>query len=502
MKLKGILDFSLNNFLCLRGFAPMGELSDHSRADESYQRKTIPGQAQRVKQFLEKGDYTFFPEVILGVSLEDCDVAPESVDQLRESLQKGEGFSRKTFGNLGISIFVVKSKGDDPRFPRLHITATIDGFDHKAAEAKIRRIDGNHRLEAAGVANDKVRSYKAPFCLVLFRTNLERDEFSRVFFHNINFKALPLTMEQNLKLILDDEALFPDDKLKEPEPFGWAYYHARKVHQGLGEDYAYIQNLKPFIKDQPRTFLLGQFEFLIRRGVLNDNENAIKRFKGAWSKVNGLLDTFPDLKNSTNCGLLGALIYYELKADTPVVPFVRWILANHLHLIEDSNAADLIAIFDKVLNSRKSTIFVSMPFGKDDTQNHYDAIVEVVAEITREHPNFKPPLKVKRVDFHTEGVSYDIRSKIDDFMANCGLLIANLTHCNANVYHEVGFMDGKACGENKESADVLLFLDESDPSAQSVGFNLRGSSQIRFTVLADFKSKLRANLERHFRLES
>ena len=28
MKLKGALDFSLGNFLCLRGFAPMGDLYD------------------------------------------------------------------------------------------------------------------------------------------------------------------------------------------------------------------------------------------------------------------------------------------------------------------------------------------------------------------------------------------------------------------------------------------------------------------------------------------
>ena len=32
MKLKVILDFSLGNFLCLRGFAPMGILQDISAA--------------------------------------------------------------------------------------------------------------------------------------------------------------------------------------------------------------------------------------------------------------------------------------------------------------------------------------------------------------------------------------------------------------------------------------------------------------------------------------
>jgi hypothetical protein len=88
-------------------------------------------------------------------------------------------------------------------------------------------------------------------------------------------------------------------------------------------------------------------------------------------------------------------------------------------------------------------------------------------------------------------------------MANCGLLLADLTFCNPNVYHEIGFMDGKAKGAGAELPDVLMFLDESVPTdAQAVGFNLRDSSQIRFTQIADFKTKLRTNLEQHFKLTS
>ncbi len=106
------------------------------------------------------------------------------------------------------------------------------------------------------------------------------------------------------------------------------------------------------------------------------------------------------------------------------------------------------------------------------------------------------------MDFHTEGVSYSIRDKIDDFMANCGLLIANLTHFNPNVYHEVGFMDGKASSEKSDLPDVLLFLDESgSKKSQEVGFNLRDSSQIRFKRIDDFKAKLRKNVETHFKLQ-
>jgi hypothetical protein len=142
-----------------------------------------------------------------------------------------------------------------------------------------------------------------------------------------------------------------------------------------------------------------------------------------------------------------------------------------------------------------------MPFGKDKTEDHYTEIENVVAAINRDYPDLKPQLKVQRVDFLQEGTSFPIRAKIDDFMDKCGLLIGNLTYVNPNVYHEVGFMDGKAKALNSARADVLLFLDESVATEEKhVGFNLSGSKQIRFKRIADFAKQLRENLEHHFKL--
>jgi hypothetical protein len=312
---------------------------------------------------------------------------------------------------------------------------------------------------------------------------------------------VPLAEEDSLRLILDDpEELFPDDKLK--EEFGWPYYHARKLNGKL--DLELLANVAPFLSEEPRTFLLRQFEFLIASDVLGDNENAIRRFKEALGKVNGLFDSSPGLKDSTNRGLLAALIYYELKKDTPIASFIRWVLDNHLHLIEDSSAADMIAIFDKVLASRKRTIFVSMPFGKTKPDDHYAIIQRVAKEVSDTH-NVKPALKVERVDWFHDGTSYEINDKIIEMMSDCGLLIGNLTHCNPNVYHEIGFVMGKAKAEGKDVANMLLFLDESvaDPKDKTkrVGFNLQGIKQLRFAKPeVEFVPALKENLEKFFKL--
>lgn len=314
--------------------------------------------------------------------------------------------------------------------------------------------------------------------------------------------CLPLTMEHNLKLILEDAGLFPDELLqKTEEGFGWPYYLTRKLHARL--DFDLLPNLAVFFRAELRARLLLLFEFLIARKALGENEHAIKRLSGALGHINSLFEAHPALKGATNPGLLTALVYFQLEPRVPVVAFVRWVLANHLHEIDESNPADLVAIFEKILLSRKRTIFVSMPFGKDATENHFTEITNVVAALNRDYPDFKPQLKVQRVDFLQDGTSFPIRAKIDEFMANCGLLIANLTYFNPNVYHEVGFMDGKAKALESEKADVLLFLDESVPAKDKVvGFNLSGSKQIRFKRTEDFTRQLRENLEKHFKLKS
>jgi hypothetical protein len=502
MKLKGILDFSLGNFLCLRGFAPMGVLQDISEAPEDIQRKPKDGRLKEIGDYLRKGELVFFPEVILCACLHEGEVPSDLVAALYAHVQRGEPFRTGKFaGDLFVSSTVTKArKKEDIRAVQYFQVGTLSCGEKPSP--LFARLDGNHRLSAT--KDSQVRERVTPFCLILCQTQTDYRRFSRSLFHNINHKQVPLPMEHNLRLIIEDEGLFPDDMLKKTaEGFGWPYYLTRKLHNRL--DFELIPHLQPIFKDEPRTRILRVLDFLIDRDTLGANENSIKRLKEALVAVNALHDTHPALQGAANFGLLVACAYFHLDRNSkvPLITFIRWVLANHLHEIKESNPSDLVAIFQKIMVTRKRTIFVSMPFGKKETEDHYNCITEVVESITRNYPDFKPPLTVKRVDFHTEGVSYPIRAKIDDFMANCGLLLADLTFCNPNVYHEIGFMDGKAKGEAAEHPDVLMFLDESVPAdAQAVGFNLRDSSQIRFTQIADFKIKLRTNLEQHFKLTS
>ncbi len=144
-----------------------------------------------------------------------------------------------------------------------------------------------------------------------------------------------------------------------------------------------------------------------------------------------------------------------------------------------------------------------MPFGKAKPDDHCAIIQRVCKEVSDAH-NLKPALKVERVDWFQDGTSYEINDKIIEMMIDCGLLIGNLTHCNPNVYHEIGFVMGKAKAELKDVANMLLFLDESvaDEKDMFVGFNLRGIKQLKFTKPeVEFAPALKENLERFFKLK-
>src|SRR5262249_36127056 len=103
MKLKGVLDFSLGNFLCLRGYARMGDLYDISEPDPSFQRDLLKDHEQEMVSFLSDGEFLFFPEVILSAVLSPNADNPEAVATLFESVQQGQRFRNLKFTDYKLS---------------------------------------------------------------------------------------------------------------------------------------------------------------------------------------------------------------------------------------------------------------------------------------------------------------------------------------------------------------------------------------------------------------
>ena len=508
MKLRGVLDKAFGNFISLRGYASMGDLEKISVADDSYQRDLITEHKQEMVDFLNSGEFLFFPEVILGAVLEPDDGNMDNVTRLNQSFENDDSF-KLNFDQFRLQYSVTKSKitGNKYEYFRRTTLSILDQEVAKDTFRKFNRIDGNHRLSATE-EGDKFKDYNIPFCLVFFRTKTESDRFSRALFHNINYKHTPLTMEQSLTLILDDEKLFPDEKLKNDASFGLSYYLARKLNNNIA-DLSFLPHIKSTLEKSPRTFYLNLFNYLLKTEVVEKDEISIERVKKSLITVNAIYGTDLNLKNGTNSRILEAFLFYQIKDENQdenrSTSFKNWIIENHIYAIKEPeilpkhDTNELVAVFDKVMESRKRTIFISMQFC-DDTKQNYEAIKNAVYDINNE---LKLDLKLReiRMDDFDKGYSYKINDEILGLVEGCGYLIADLSLGNKNVYHEIGYLMGLNQGQLKSQNNFILLHNKKTTNSdfnKDVGFNLKEHKILIIDETNDLRNQIKEQIKKYY----
>lgn len=103
VKLSGILEYSMGGFLCLRGFASFYLLSQISEPNADFQRTLMDKHKSEIAQFLAFGEYRFFPEVILSLTLSNGKENLDMVESFHENLYAGNTWNRN-IGNIQINI--------------------------------------------------------------------------------------------------------------------------------------------------------------------------------------------------------------------------------------------------------------------------------------------------------------------------------------------------------------------------------------------------------------
>ncbi len=537
MMLSGLLHTSLGGFTVIRGVAPLGELARCSRFDLAYQRSLIETHRSEIEQFLADRQYLFFPEVVLSASLHfDYAKARGKSMQPLGDLHAGKGFKSNVDG---LAVRVVKTKlpkgmevvggSAAPTLAYLEIPE-----DQLARDDGLRlfRIDGNHRLSAARdlKPSDATYGLETPFCIVLHEDPTEKQRFEKVVFHNINAKQIPLTSEENLRLILQsgEGALFSNEDLLSKPSFGPAYWLAR--HLLLEFNAAFLAGLAQHFENR-HALALGLAQFLVVKQVVTDRADAaclapeVERIRQALIEVNNYYNATSgrELRAAGCHGVLTAFVYFALRNEgRQLSAFARWIDANridrlspattrglgyhyHLSRTQAVDAASLVDVFESVLTARSRQVFVSMQFGQPPGQEPvYKAIEEAIDEVNARHGlQTDLALKPVRIDHVNKGHSYTIADEILMVVNGCGLLIADLSQGNKNVYHEVGFLMGLNQGRTAPQDNFILLADTNLVATDAaIGFNLRHWQQVRFADTLKLKTLLVAALEAHFGLPS
>lgn len=464
---EGKYGLSLGGFPCIRGYATLRDIARVSAADPAYQRELTPEHVEEIKRYFEAGDYLFFPEIILSATL--------AVDYQKAGAPQGDPLQA-----------VMQGQKFTSNVNDLRITPRTSRYDISIADndRPFKRIDGNHRLSALEALNDeKYDRFVAPFCIILFgQADAARNE--KALFHNINSKARKLTSEESLRGIIDDDDGFPDDVLG--EQFGAEYLQCRRLGSLLNFDY--LTNLRVVFgkmegaQECHRSLLIQSLQD-VKAQFARLDLGPMPGIAAVFDAIKAVNDLYgdPRLQRSHAQGLFAAFLFWQLHPSAKagqISQFTGWVLRTHQYELRSINAADLIKIFEKIAESRKRQIFISMWFAEKTKQN-FDAIKAAIDDLNKEH-NLDIKLREIRVDKFDTGYSYKINQEILDLIENSGLMIADLSGGNKNVHHEIGYLMGLNRGRGVPDENFLLVHNEAIGSPDTdIGFNLAGDKQLR-----------------------
>lgn len=454
MILRGILDRSLGSQTVIRGFAPIKELARISKADYKYQRNLIGKQEDDIKTFLETESHLFFPEVILSLKLKNNSNRKE-IDPLTpiQQLDKNDKFACTT-EKLNIHVKKTKiRKNSSEHIKNVELSFDENILDNliKSDNHPFKRIDGNHRLSAASYSESPhVRDMNAPFCIILLNdSNTETDIFEKMVFHNINTKTVPLTSEENLKVILDDKKNFPDELLK--DKFGAEYLLTRKVFSEVSGNIKDIYpNLGDMFWNNPRTFSKDVISILLKEEKI-DGSN-IKNIKKAIQKVNQKVGNYSELYNLNNIALVEASLFFQI-AGYNLDLFLKWAISNHITGLTDLSAKSLIDIYQEI-HKNIPKIFVAMPYfdGDSDIVKSYNEAYDQVIKNIKE--KYEIELELFKIMTHSGGTKNIINEMIDQ-IEKCDIFIADISSANPNVAYELGYAKSRG-------TSIILIKKEND----------------------------------------
>ena len=459
MIIRGILDNSLSGQLCIRGFAPIKELAKISQADFSYQRNPIEGR-EDIITFLETETYLFFPEIILSYKIRHDSVKKSNERPLKVILSGNKYKSNKD--NVKINIRKIFNTSTDEGVKIIELIIPDEHINTKP----FHRIDGNHRLLAAEKSTaDKVNRMVAPFCIILGEEFYNGDSLienqdtktfdkaTKIFFHNINTKTIPLTSEENLRVIIDDKNNFPDTELE--IILGKSGIKTRELMDKIKADY--LTGINHIISNKYRTYCIKIFNVLLENS--NETNCIVDDVLEALKCIDVLYLENEQLKDNSSFGLLTAFLYYKVTDKTSKFEFFKnWVIKNHIFDIKEIKAESIIKIFDKIVE-QEIKVFVAMPYFQGDPKivEEYNTIYgNVINEISRAYGVKISLYPIMQNEGETQDQIQDIINKIQD----CHIFIADISDNNANVLYETGWARAL-------KKPTLLFREKSSASPKS-----------------------------------
>jgi len=483
----------LGTFKIIRGFADLRDLAAVSTKMEyqtgmdgqpaGYQRKEDGQHIEDIKRFLSKGRYRFFPEIVLSLRSNGANDPIVSYGKSRSS------------------------PNDRYHWIRVNLKPL-----HEDGYSRIRRIDGNHRLEAAKKLFDEQRSYQptikslstAPFCFVVLNSETpEEDELAEAMLFNlINSKAKAITSEHSLNVLMRDDGAASDRFVEDPQVYltRWIKDRVKGWPQGFFEA----------MGEMPLTRLHCAAGVLLRpNGIAKETSaqmeaDAAKIFSPLCELAMQLRGQHANFVHSYAFLPIAAEVYarhstVETAKGANTEPerirrsarwlgdFARWferIGGTDLPSLTDPSI--LWTVFKRDFDKRAGQVFIAMSFRESKTLDGvYLAIKEAIDAFNGTHPN--APLFPERIDKQL-GESIEIPTAVFREIDESRIVIADLTDEKQNVYCEIGYAKAKGI------PFFLTFQKKAATPPNKVHFDLAPYRYIEYETTHELREKLKAEL--------
>lgn len=463
-KIYGNLEYCYNGIPIIRGYCSYKKLIHYSKPHTSYQRIAEDQHVNEIRAYLESPQIKFMPEVVLSF---DCTtvVFDGEYISIDDAMLKNAGTKFYSYDKELCIAHIGSAK----------INKIIRFEFNENKQAFLHRIDGNHRLEA--LKDYSGDDFQIPFCIILLSSSgnpdlRDREKTEMEIFHNINAKVKPLTsIEQHNGLF----NLFSVNELLQ-----------------FGKELSITKEYLLTYSETPLNHLSELFSILfdtvlrcVKFLIINSIEISAKELADIFCELNHTY--FSDYEQIRHCKDSNALVPYVYYCKTggghknaKLSAFNDWFINNKLYNIEQFDPASIIKVFDSIYEIRQKQIFVAMPF-KPELDFVYEAIKQTVNHLNNTY-GIELPTPI-RIDKQITGYSYDIVEEILYQIQNAGLLIADLTYQNANVYYEAGYVQGLLRSQLGNAVKVLYLIsnpNNSDAPFDSAKFDVQHYKMIPY----------------------
>ncbi|WP_270967372.1 DNA sulfur modification protein DndB [Campylobacter upsaliensis] len=460
------------NYHIAKSYLTFNQLANFDIFSEEYQRSINHEHEDKILEYLKKDRYLYLPDIVIVIRDNDL-----RFDRTRILLDKKDlRISRLKSYNL----------------MRLQIK-TKEGYK----QCKI--VDGNHRLSAIKKLLEKSENTPGEnyigVTFILTDDNSIKDELA--LFYYLNSKSKPLLPKDYLsKTIVEFEKA---DELKDID--WWLYVFRESNDKLLDILKDYKEGLEKDVIAKACSYLAKNIQNEDEQGkdVLN-NFFAFLRDVVEKGNLKGILERFDELEQLAELICIIFFLYNESKnyknsePENEIKYFCEWLLED-AKLEKFQDFENLFKVYVNTYIPKSFKIFIAMEFkGKDHILN---AIETAIQEVNDEKFANNPPLHIDhlRIDKLNKGTTFKIIDEILRQIEHRGLMIADISRKNANVYFEVGYMMA-LCRAKGIDNQIILLVDKSN---KEVGFDLSGYQQVRYKDEDDLKKKLKNQLKEYYK---